>query len=155
MASRLYRDVGVVLRTYKLGESDRIVVLLTEDHGKVRAVAKGVRKTHSKFGARLDWATRQVRERGGLLLITARFIPGGRTVLTLSCGVTRQPVAWFMGWIALAATIWASYAALLGFIGGSAFEDNHTAAFLVAFGGALAVTGITEVIRWLRRRSKA
>ena len=50
----LYRDVGVVLRTYKLGEADRIVVLLTEGNGKVRAVAKGVRKTKSKFGARLE-----------------------------------------------------------------------------------------------------
>jgi DNA repair protein RecO (recombination protein O) len=52
--SELYRDEGVVLRTYRLGESDRIVVLLTAEHGKVRAVAKGVRKTKSKFGARLE-----------------------------------------------------------------------------------------------------
>jgi DNA repair protein RecO (recombination protein O) len=52
--SRLYRDEGVVLRTYKLGEADRIVVLATQQHGKVRAVAKGVRKTKSKFGARLE-----------------------------------------------------------------------------------------------------
>lgn len=52
--SGLYRDVGVVLRTYKLRESDRIVVLHTLDHGKVRAVAKGVRKTKSRFGARLE-----------------------------------------------------------------------------------------------------
>ncbi len=50
----LYRDQGVVLRTYKLGEADRIVVFATERHGKVRAVAKGVRKTKSKFGARLE-----------------------------------------------------------------------------------------------------
>lgn len=50
----LYRDEAVVLRTYKLGEADRIVVLLTKGRGKVRAVAKGVRKTKSKFGARLE-----------------------------------------------------------------------------------------------------
>jgi DNA repair protein RecO (recombination protein O) len=50
----LYRDNGVVLRTYKMGEADRIVVLVTEHHGKVRAVAKGVRRTSSKFGARLE-----------------------------------------------------------------------------------------------------
>ena len=50
----LYRDKGVVLRSYKLGESDRIVVLMTEQHGKVRAVAKGIRKTKSKIGARLE-----------------------------------------------------------------------------------------------------
>lgn len=50
----LLRDAGVVLRTYRLGEADRIVVLATEEHGKVRAVAKGVRKTTSKWGARLE-----------------------------------------------------------------------------------------------------
>lgn len=50
----LYRDHGVVLRTYKLGEADRIVSFVTERHGKVRAVAKGVRKTKSKFGSRLE-----------------------------------------------------------------------------------------------------
>ncbi len=53
-SSPLYHDTGVVLRHYKLGESDRIVVILTEAHGKVRAVAKGVRKTKSKFGSRLE-----------------------------------------------------------------------------------------------------
>lgn len=50
----LYRDEGVVLRTHKLGEADRIVTLLTREHGVVRAVAKGVRRTSSKFGARLE-----------------------------------------------------------------------------------------------------
>ena len=50
----LYRDEGIVLRTHKLGEADRIVVVLTRNHGKVRAVAKGVRKTKSRFGARLE-----------------------------------------------------------------------------------------------------
>src|SRR5687768_9511701 len=50
----LYRDEGIVLRTQKLGEADRIVTVLTRRHGKVRAVAKGVRRTKSKFGARLE-----------------------------------------------------------------------------------------------------
>src|SRR5687767_243315 len=50
----LYRDEGIVLRTQKLGEADRIITLLTRRHGKVRAVAKGVRRTKSKFGARLE-----------------------------------------------------------------------------------------------------
>lgn len=49
-----YRDTGVVLRCQKLGEADRIVTLLTQRHGKVRAVAKGVRRTSSRFGARLE-----------------------------------------------------------------------------------------------------
>ena len=50
----LYRDEAVVLRTQKLGEADRIVTLLSRNHGKIRAVAKGVRRTASKFGARLE-----------------------------------------------------------------------------------------------------
>ena len=50
----LYRERGIVLRTIKLGEADRIVTLVTEGRGKVRAVAKGVRKTKSRFGARLE-----------------------------------------------------------------------------------------------------
>ena len=50
----LYQDEGVVLRTVKLGEADRIVTLLTRDHCKIRAVAKGVRRTKSRFGGRLE-----------------------------------------------------------------------------------------------------
>jgi len=50
----LYRERGIVLRTIKLGEADRIVTLVTEGHGKLRAVAKGVRRTKSRFGARLE-----------------------------------------------------------------------------------------------------
>src|ERR1700733_7788781 len=50
----LYRDEAVVLRTHKLGEADRIVTMLSKQHGKIRAVAKGVRRTGSRFGARLE-----------------------------------------------------------------------------------------------------
>lgn len=50
----LYRDDAIVLRAQKLGEADRIVTLLTREHGKVRAVGKGVRRTSSRFGARLE-----------------------------------------------------------------------------------------------------
>ncbi|WP_430592830.1 DNA repair protein RecO [Humidisolicoccus flavus] len=50
----VYRDEAVVLRTQSLGEADRILTLLTREHGKVRAVAKGVRRTSSRFGARLE-----------------------------------------------------------------------------------------------------
>jgi DNA repair protein RecO (recombination protein O) len=53
----LYHDRGVVLRTYRLGEADKIVAILTRGHGKVRAVAKGVRKTKSRFGGRLEPAS--------------------------------------------------------------------------------------------------
>ena len=50
----LYRDEAIILRTQKLGEADRIITMLTRDHGRIRGVAKGVRRTKSKFGARLE-----------------------------------------------------------------------------------------------------
>jgi DNA repair protein RecO (recombination protein O) len=50
----LRHDQGIVLRSFPLGESDRIVVLLSPNHGKLRAVAKGIRKTKSRFGGRLE-----------------------------------------------------------------------------------------------------
>ncbi len=50
----VYRDQAVVLRTQKLGEADRIITLFTKEHGRIKAVAKGVRRTKSKFGARLE-----------------------------------------------------------------------------------------------------
>jgi membrane-associated protein len=107
-----------------------------------------------KFAKRLAWAHDQIEERGGLLLITARFIPGGRTLLTLSCGITGQPRRWFMMWIAIAVIIWATYAAGLARIVGEPFKDNHTAAFWVAFGTALGVNIIIEVVRHFRGKRR-
>ena len=108
----------------------------------------------NKGAARMAKIVEQVHERGGLLLITARFIPGGRTALTLSCGVTKQPRRWFISWTAVAAVIWGNYAALLGFIGGKSFEDNHTLAFIIAFVSAFSITLVIELVRWLLKRAR-
>jgi membrane protein DedA with SNARE-associated domain len=108
-----------------------------------------------KTAKRLEWATDQIHERGGLLLITARFIPGGRTALTLTCGLTHQPWPWFAAWVAVATTIWASYGAILGYVFGSTLEDHHTLAFILAFGAALSVTLIIEVVRHQRNKGKS
>lgn len=70
-----YQDRAVVLRTYRLGEADRIVVMLGEAHGRIRGVAKGVRRARSRFGARLEPASclnvRLWRGRGDLDTITS------------------------------------------------------------------------------------
>jgi membrane-associated protein len=113
---------------------------------------RGQRKP--KFAARMNKAAEQIRKRGGVLLVTARFIPGGRTALTLASGITHQPRKWFVGWIAVATIIWATYGAGLGFIGGKAFEDNHTKAFVVAFVLAISMTIIIEVVRHFVGRSQ-
>jgi membrane-associated protein len=107
-----------------------------------------------KLAKRLDWARNQIRARGGPLLVTARFIPGGRTALTITSGLTHQPQRWFASWIGLAAVIWASYAGGLGFIFGNRFKDNHTAAFLLAFGAALSITIVIEVVRHIRSKGQ-
>ena len=101
---------------------------------------------------KLKWAADQIEERGGLLLITARFIPGGRTVLTLSSGLTKQSQSWFMGWVGVATVIWASYAAILGYSFGTKFENDHTKAFIVAFAAALAVTFAIELVRFVKKK---
>jgi membrane protein DedA with SNARE-associated domain len=75
--------------------------------------------------------------------------------LTLTCGITRRDHRWFVGWIVAAAAIWALYASLLGFIGGKAFQDDHTKAFLVAFGGAVGATVLIEAVRFVRKRLRA
>lgn len=106
-----------------------------------------------KGDKRLEWSADQIRKRGGMMLITARFIPGGRTAVTVSSGLTHQPRAWFASFAMLAAAIWAVYASMLGFVGGRTFQDNHTKAFLLAFVVAVTVTVGMEVIRWLRHRT--
>lgn len=103
---------------------------------------------------RLQRAAAQIDKRGGLLLITARFIPGGRTLMTISCGATERPYrSWFLPWDAVAATVWASYAAVIGYFFGEIFKDNHATAFWLAFGTALSITGLIEIVRWFRHRN--
>jgi len=110
----------------------------------------------AKFKVKLHWARAQIDARGGLLLITARFIPGGRTVLTLTCGITRQPRAWFMIWDAIAVLIWATYAAGLARIIGEPLKENHSLAFWVAFFTALGISAVIEIIRhFLNKRRYA
>jgi membrane protein DedA with SNARE-associated domain len=104
---------------------------------------------------RLASVIHQIHERGGMLLITARIIPGGRTILTLACGITKQERKWFTGWIIAAAAVWSTYASLLGFIGGKTFEDNHALAFGFAFGCAISVTGVIELARFILKKCKS
>lgn len=103
---------------------------------------------------KLAWAERQLRTRGGSLLLTARFIPGGRTLITVTSGITRQRRWRFVFFVLVACAIWASYGSSLGYLFGQQFKDNHTKAFLIAFGTALSVTFALEIFRFLRRRRK-
>jgi membrane-associated protein len=102
---------------------------------------------------RIDWAEKQVEERGGYFILVGRFIPGGRTAITLACGLLEMRWRKFIVWDVAAGLMWASYAALLGYFGGRAFEESPLKGFAVAFAVALALTGAIELYRWLKKRN--
>ena len=101
---------------------------------------------------RIDWAEKQIAERGGYFIVVGRFIPGGRTAVTLACGFLEMRWRRFIAFDVAAGLMWASYAALLGYFGGKAFEEQPWKGFIVAFVVALAITGAIEAFRWMRKR---
>jgi membrane-associated protein len=106
-----------------------------------------------KANGRIEWAERQLEERGGTLILVARFIPGGRTAVTFAAGLVRyQWIVRFLLFTLMAALAWALYAVLLGYFGGHLFEDNPLYGLLLALGLALIVAGVVEGVRHLRRR---
>ena len=96
-------------------------------NGSRRRLFKGDRRRH------LDRAHRLLEERGGYLIIIGRFIPGGRTAVTFAAGSLDWPWRRFIFFDVIAGIIWASYAALLGYFGGKAFETAPWKGLLVAF----------------------
>jgi membrane-associated protein len=102
---------------------------------------------------RIDWAEDQIQKRGGYLILIGRFIPGGRTAVTLTCGLLEMTWHRFIRFDVAAGLLWASYAALLGYFGGRAFERQPLKGFLLAFAIALLVTGGVELYRWLKKRN--
>jgi membrane-associated protein len=108
-----------------------------------------------KAKKRISWAERQLEERGGELIVVGRFIPGGRTAVTLSAGTLRYPWGRFALFDAIAALSWALYAALLGYFGGRAFEDAPWKGLLLALGIAFTVTAGIELVRWALKRRRA
>ncbi len=105
----------------------------------------------------VDKAQAQIETRGGYFIIIGRFVPGGRTVVVLACGLLKMRWARFMAFDAVAATIWALQAGLAGYFGGRAFEDNPWLGLLVGVAIATVLIGSAEgwrrVRAWRARRS--
>ncbi|WP_406673412.1 VTT domain-containing protein [Nonomuraea sp. N2-4H] len=98
------------------------------------------------------WARNALAERGGLVLVVARYIPGGRTATTLTMGAVRHPLRSFSFFDAIAASSWGLYSGLIGYFGGMAFEKDPIKGLLLGLGIAVSITVVVEVVRWVRKR---
>ena len=105
---------------------------------------------------RQAWAERSLERFGIQVIIVCRFIPGGRTAITLCCGLIGYPRRKFILATAIAATVWALYAFFIGRLGGKAFEDQPLLGLAVAFGGTLVLSLLIEAGRraWAWRRKR-
>lgn len=118
-----------------------------------RTVGPAVRGRYAAHGSRAenyDRAARLLHRRGGTVLLTARFLPAGRTVATLAAGATGYPASRFVAFTVPGTVLSASWSALLGFVGGAAFAHDTVTALLVGFGFATAVGFVVEGVRRLR-----
>jgi membrane-associated protein len=112
-----------------------------------------VRLFHGEEGrARLRWAGHALRHRGTLLIAVGRFIPGGRTATTFAAGTLEMPYRSFLVADAFAATLWAVYISMLGYLGGETFEDEPGLSLAASFGFAMAVGLGIEVWRRVQER---
>ena len=121
------------------------------------------RRLDDRFASRLfrgsrarrrAWAEQTLERHGGPVIFGARFVPGGRTATTVSAGLLRMSWRRFAGFAGAAAVGWALYAALLGYVGGRAFEDNVLWALLTGFGVALGTFLVVEAARRTRSRRR-
>jgi membrane-associated protein len=103
-----------------------------------------------KSRERIEWARHQLRRRGAVIIVVARFIPGGRTATTFSAGALEMPWRRFLAVDAVAAVLWATYMSLLGCFGGEAFEQSLWKPMLAATLIAAAVTAGAELFRRTR-----
>ncbi|HEY3956264.1 MAG TPA: DedA family protein [Streptosporangiaceae bacterium] len=100
---------------------------------------------------RLDWAERSLRRFGPQVIVVCRFVPGGRTAVTLCCGLIGYPRRRFAAATAVAGVIWAVYTFMIGRLGGKAFEERPWAGLLLAFGISAALALVIEAVRRIRR----
>jgi D-alanyl-D-alanine carboxypeptidase len=103
----------------------------------------------------VDAAGRHLDRRAGLLIVTSRFLPGGRVTMNAACGTVRLPLSRFSPASAIAALAWAAYTAGLGYLGGAAFVANPLLGLAVGLGLSFVFGGVAELIRRRAARPEA
>ena len=98
----------------------------------------------------LTWAENGLNTRGGALIVTARFIPGGRTATSIASGMIRYPRPLFAGFALLAATAWALYDVGIGMAGGLLFREQPLLGVVLGIALALVLSWVIERIRATR-----
>ncbi|WP_222193965.1 DedA family protein [Modestobacter italicus] len=149
-------DLPAVVAVSALGAfaGDHVSYLLGSRLGpRLRARARPGSRRHAAFTR----ADRLLTQRGGVLLVTARYVPGLRTTVTLTAGAVGWPLRRFTPFAALAALTWAGWSAGIGYVGGLAFERDPLRGLLLGLGLALALAALGEGVRSLvhRRRRPA
>jgi membrane protein DedA with SNARE-associated domain len=106
----------------------------------------------TRRAAAYAWAARVLAERGATVIVVGRYVPGGRTAVTLTAGAVGHPLASFSLFDGIAAASWATYATLVGYLGGAAFEDDPLKGVILGLGLALSVAGAIELLRHAHAR---
>jgi membrane-associated protein len=147
--------IGILIALAAIGAflGDNVSYLLGRRLGplvekRVFAAEKGAR--------RREWAERSLERFGALIIVACRFIPGGRTAVTLTCGIIGYRRRSFVAATACAGVLWASYAFFIGRLGGTAFEDKPWIGLLLALGIVFVISALIEaarhVLQWRSRK---
>lgn len=99
-----------------------------------------------------DWLRSELEVRAGYVLITSRFIPIGRYLVTLTAGITRLRWPKFAGYTVMSCAAWSAYTVLAGYAGGTLFQDNTLVGIAVGMGLAVLTTAAVEGSRYVQRR---
>lgn len=103
---------------------------------------------------RYQWILRQLRRHGTLLILLARYVPGGRAATMLTSGALHYPTRKFLITEGVATLIWAAFFALIGFIGGESYEDHPAKGLLLAFAIGIVLAVIVEIGRRIFMRGR-
>jgi membrane protein DedA with SNARE-associated domain len=147
-ASVGYPNIGLIMLVAAVGAfcGDHVSYAIGRfAFGPIARRLKPGGKTRKAF----DWAHDSLVKRGGIVLVVARYIPGGRTAITITSGAVRYPLRKFSSFDLIAAASWGVYCGAIGYIAGKTFQDRPLLALGLGFVLAMVCAGLLELTRHL------